>query len=91
MPAKVASPGRSLERRYTVQVGAFQERSDALSLLDKLRGRGHNPFLLSSKVRERGRWYRVRVGRFADKTKAKEYQRRNETAEGIKGTFVARM
>jgi len=90
-PSKVASPARRPERRYTVQVGAFQERSDALSLLDKLRGRGHNPFLLSSKVRERGRWYRVRVGRFSDKAKAKEYQRRIETAEGIKGTFVARM
>lgn len=90
-PAALVAPVAGPERRYTVQVGAFQERTDALALLDKLRTRGHNPFLVSSKVRSRGRWYRVRVGRFADKDRAKEYQRRVEVSEGIKGAFVARM
>jgi cell division septation protein DedD len=89
-PATVADASVT-DRRYTVQVGAFQTREDALAMLDKLRGRGHNPFLVSSKVRSRGRWYRVRVGRFADKSKAKDYQRRVEVAEDLKGTFVARL
>ncbi len=83
-----AAPGAN--RRYTVQVGAFREKSDALTLLDKLRAGDHNPFLVSSNVRSRGRWYRVRVGRFASKDKAQVYQRRIEVAEGLKGTFVAR-
>ncbi len=89
--APAAARVTSTERRYTVQVGAFQKRADALALLDKLRSRGHNPFLVSSKVRSRGRWFRVRVGRFADKDKATDYQRRVEVSEGLAGAFVARL
>lgn len=80
-----------VERRWTIQVGAFQERQDALDLLDRLRSRGHNPFLASSDLRERGRWYRVRVGRFSDRDTARNHLSRLDAAEGLKGAFVARM
>jgi hypothetical protein len=51
--------------RYTVQLAAFNTRAEAESLVDALRGRGHEARVVGEK-----RPFRVRVGRFATRAQA---------------------
>jgi cell division septation protein DedD len=74
--------------KFTIQVQAFRNRPEADAFADSLRGRGHKPFVQESKVPGKGRWFRVRVGRFAEHTEALAFQKRFEAAEGI-DTFVS--
>lgn len=60
-------PGPSLGTRFTVQLGAFQDRGNAERLLAKVRP--HAPE--AEIVTEEG-WHRVRVGRFRDQTAAEQ-------------------
>ena len=76
--------------RFTLQVSAFQDRAEAQAQVDRLRERGHNPYLTSSVVPGRGRWYRVRIGRFDSKGAAEAFRRKFEAAEGT-GCFVTRL
>ena len=82
--------GARRRMRFTLQVSAFQDRAEALELMARLRKRGHNPYLTSSVVEGRGRWYRVRVGKFSDRAAAEEYKRRFEASEKT-STFITRL
>jgi cell division septation protein DedD len=67
-------------RRYTLQVSSFQARSEAESMMRQLESSGLRPYLISSYIPRRGMWYRIRVGDFPSRTKAKrakkEFERR---------------
>lgn len=73
--------------KFTIQVQAFRNRPEADAFADTLRGRGHKPFVQEGAVPGKGRWFRVRVGRFAEHAEALAFQKRFESAEGI-DTFV---
>lgn len=60
-------PGPTLGTRFTVQLGAFQDRKNAERLLAKVRPHAPEAEL----VTEEG-WHRVRVGRFRDQTTAEQ-------------------
>ena len=67
-PAAVAaSPGA--QRGFTIQIGAFSAQSSARSLVDKLRSFGYDAYI-SESVRGHSRLFRVRVGRYANKSHA---------------------
>jgi len=76
--------------RYTLQVSAFQDRSEAQALVDSLRKKGHNPYLTSSVVPGRGRWHRVRIGRFDARGAAEAFRHKFEASAGLT-TFVTRL
>lgn len=73
--------------RFTLQVQAFRNKPEAESFARDLRGRGHSPYVVESRVPGRGRWFRVRVGKFDDQSGALAFQKRFEKTEGI-DTFV---
>ncbi|MEZ4273411.1 MAG: SPOR domain-containing protein [Myxococcota bacterium] len=58
-----AGPAQSGE--YTVQVSAFQSEAEAKAYAAGLERKGFKPFVVSSAIADRGRWFRVRLGRFA--------------------------
>lgn len=62
--------GPSRFSRYAVQLGAFQDRDNALDLLREIRDQYADAEVFSAKG-----WHRVRVGNFRDQTSAEELRR----------------
>ena len=56
--------GRRSRRRFTLQVGSFRNRKEAESMVRNLKAKGLAPTIVTSYLRGRGMWYRVRVGAF---------------------------
>lgn len=63
VPAPVASPRAS--PAFSVQVGAFDQRAPAASLVARLRERGHDARVVGERAP-----FRVRIGRFANRAEA---------------------
>ena len=57
-------------KEYTVQVSAFQEESEAESLVSKLRDKDFPAYYVRADLGKKGIWYRVRLGRFSTESKA---------------------
>ncbi len=75
---------------YTLQVGSFVEKESAQKLVRKLTGKGYPAYLFKVMVTGGETRYRVRVGSFADKMKAKSVAERLEKEEALKSfiTFL---
>lgn len=74
-----------LERnKYTVQVASFQKRTDAVSLVNKLKKKGYPAYILSAKVGKKT-WFRVRVGEYNSKSIAVRMLKKLERKEKLKG------
>ncbi|MBI5497589.1 MAG: SPOR domain-containing protein [Deltaproteobacteria bacterium] len=54
---------------FTLQAGAFPDKNEALRLHDRLRALGYRPVIAPSETAG-STWYRVRVGRFAERASA---------------------
>lgn len=63
-------PGPNMSTRFTVQVGAFQELTNAERLRDELAVDYSDVKLIQD-----GRWHRVRVGKFSRQSQADEVRR----------------
>ena len=65
---------------YTIQVSSLKNRIGALETVRKMQGRGDPAFCCPARIKGRGIWYRVYVGRYATRSEAKktaaELQRR---------------
>src|SRR5438067_7870773 len=70
LPAPPANPGK-----FTVQVGATQDRAEARALVVRAAKAGLRPYVAEVKLPGRGLWYRVRVGAFPDRTAADQYRK----------------
>ncbi len=82
--------GRAAAARYTLQVSAFQDREEALALVRRLRSHGYNPYLTATELSGRGRFVRVRVGKFASREAADAFRQRFEQQEGL-SSYVSPM
>ena len=69
---------------YTIQVKAFRERKEAKKFLSALKEAGYKPYLLSADVPNKGRFYRIRLGKFKSMDEAASRQAAFEKAEGFK-------
>jgi DedD protein len=58
---------------FTLQLSASQVRADADRFAARLREKGYQPYIVESDVKDRGRWYRVRMGTFSSKEAAAKY------------------
>ncbi|HME92085.1 MAG TPA: SPOR domain-containing protein [Myxococcaceae bacterium] len=58
---------------FTLQLAASQARAEADRFASRLRERGYAPYVVESDVPGRGKWYRVRMGRFASREAAVKY------------------
>jgi cell division septation protein DedD len=77
-----------LTKRFTLQVGSFMEQSSAQKFVSRLVGKGYPAYLSKTQLPTQDVRYRVRVGAFEDKDKAKILAERLEKEEGLK-SFIA--
>jgi cell division protein FtsN len=65
-------PGREKDSLpvYTIQVGAFQSRSNAEVALNRLRERDYSAVKMSAVLKDEVTWYRVHIGEFRTKREA---------------------
>jgi cell division septation protein DedD len=73
---------------WTVQVIATTDSQQATDLARTLKSRGYEAYTVQAPVRGQT-WYRVRVGRFTSREKAKELETRLKTNEGMENAYVA--
>lgn len=86
IPEIAASDEKGL---YSLQVGSFQTRREATQMVRKLERAGHEVFVVSVNMPERGGvWYRVRVGPFLSKKEAWDYKKQFEDQERIPAFVV---
>ena len=79
-----------MEGSYTLQVASYPERSDAEEFADELRARGHEAYVVSADIPDRGRYWRVRIGPFETQREVESYRASFETEEGINSYVVRR-
>ena len=74
-------------KKYTVQVGAFRNASDADALKAKLGKKGYKTFLIELKAKNNDPLYKVAVGSFNARSGAELLAAKMKKSEGLK-TFV---
>lgn len=72
---------------FTLQAGSFPAKEDALRLFEKLKARGLKPAIVPAMSGDQT-WYRVRVGRFADRAAAEDGARDLQATTGAAGVIT---
>lgn len=89
--SKTRKPGEThvsdKTKKYTVQVGAFRNASDADAFRSKLDKNGHKTFLIELKTKNNEPLYKVAVGAFSTRNEAELLAAKIKKSEGLK-TFV---
>jgi len=75
--------------RYTIQVGAYPDKSMAEEETKNMKKRGYAAFLVATDIPDKGKWYRVRIGSFASKPSAEKLAKELKSKEGIDGFITA--
>jgi cell division septation protein DedD len=84
-PVALTPPPRDVGE-FTVQIGASQDRAEALRMEHKARAAGLKPYVVEANLGSKGTWYRVRVGAFKDKDAATRY--RQDVERELRGPAV---
>lgn len=74
--------------KYALQIGSYQQMSEANSIVEKWQNKGYPAYLMIADIPDRGRWYRVRLGGFATRDEAKWYKKEIEAEEGVETVVV---
>ena len=69
--------------KYTVQLGSFQSMETAYKFEKVLSQQGYPSFVIKAVIPNKGTWYRVRVGTFNDKDKARQYGEKLKKKENL--------
>jgi len=80
-------PRKPSEAIFAVQVGSFRNASYAKALATKLYEKGYKAYITHSVTKEDERLYKVCIGKFSDKEKAKSLSKKIQKTEGLE-TFV---
>jgi cell division septation protein DedD len=86
--AATASRGEDwADAGWTVQVNATTNPQQATDLARGLKSKGYDAYTVQAPMRGQT-WYRVRVGRFSSREKAREMEKRLKSAEGLENAYV---
>jgi cell division septation protein DedD len=77
------------EKAWAVQVNAYRQEKDAAGLAKKLKDKGYDAYVVSSRVKGRT-WYRVRVGRLGTEEQAGELREALKTKESFTKAITVR-
>jgi DedD protein len=72
---------------WTVQVTATTDVHQALEIARGLKSKGYDAYTVQTPTRGQV-WYRVRVGRFSSRDKAKDVEKRLRTSEGFENAYI---
>lgn len=67
------APEAAADGQWTLQLSAYQDKAEADRFAGGLRDRGYAPFIVEAVVPGKGTWWRVRMGRFANRDAAGRY------------------
>jgi len=83
-----AAPKSSASKvRYTIQIAAYPDRSMAEDEVRSMKRKGYAAFVVASNLPDKGTWYRVRVGSFANRQSAEKLAGELKSKEAMT-TFV---
>jgi cell division septation protein DedD len=74
--------------KYSIQVGSYQQISEAHQKVDHWRKRGYPAYMMIADIPNRGRWYRVRLGGFASRNDASNYLHNLKKEEGVQDALI---
>lgn len=87
--ANDSSKDKEKNRVYTVQIAAVISAKQANKLVRKLKENGlKNLYVVKSKRRSGGHWYKLRVGQFTSKSRASEFANRLVADKTLKNYFI---
>lgn len=90
-PARVKIPETHADEwadaGWTVQVNATTNPEQATDLARRLKLKGYDAYTVQAPMRGQT-WYRVRVGRFPTRDKAKELEGRLKETEGLENAYI---
>ncbi len=87
--AKTTMPKTDPGGQYTVQLGAFQNQTQANSLMNSLKSKGYPAFVKQYETPDKKLWYRVRVGTFSTKQQAANYgDKLKKQQPQVKSVFI---
>lgn len=69
--------------RFTLQIAAHPSLERARTEMDRLRAHGLEPHVIAATVPGRGKFYRVRVGKFATESQARAFQAEIRDEHGV--------
>ena len=84
-PVKISGP----KLRYTIQVGSYPERSMADDEARNMKKKGYAAFVVATDLSDKGKWFRVRIGSFANKQSAEKLAKELKSKEGIDGFITS--
>lgn len=73
---------------FAVQVGSYPDVKEASYRVEEWKSKGYQAYLMIADLGEKGQWYRVRIGAFANKDEAGKYLGSMKGKEGIEDAFV---
>jgi cell division protein FtsN len=82
-PATPTPAGAAAKARFTLQISSFPTKAEADAFMGKIAARGYKPYIILAEVPDKGRWYRVRVGRYGDYEEAVAAKTEFEKKENI--------
>ncbi len=86
---RAAMPRIDPNGRYTVQIGAFQNQTEANKLVNSLKSSGYPAFIKQLQTPDKKNWYRVRVGTFSTRPDAVIYGEKLKQSETkVKSVFI---
>ncbi|WP_305046097.1 SPOR domain-containing protein [Geoalkalibacter sp.] len=87
-PAPARTAPTAADGRFVVQVGSFRSAEDARNLSDRLKTKNFPAFVQQADLGDKGTWYRVRIGPYAESADAQSVVARLKSEERI-DAFVA--
>ena len=90
--AGLATARKAASQAYTVQVKAVRSKAESDAFMADLRSKGYSPHVVLVDLPKKGRFYRIRIGRFTSREAAKRFQRRFKKATGGENPgFITRL
>ncbi len=63
--------------QYIIQLSSWKNKEVAQKIVNQLKSKGHNAYVMRAELPGKGTWYRVRIGYFNSLEEAKNYKRTN--------------
>jgi len=76
----------SLEKKFTIQVASFQDKTRAEIVVNDLKQKGYQPAISPKELPEKGTWYRIFVGDFNTEEEARSLL--EKLKENYKDSFI---
>lgn len=83
-------PAATADGSHVIQIGAFQNAADAIALKQKMLDKEFPAYVMEADLGDKGLWYRVRLGPYADADMAEVVRRWIEEKDQIKGYVTRR-